>query len=133
MARPGGGGTLVTRTAGQSKDEWVNGIRDTAMGNIINPIASAGARVLGNFAGTGDVAHGASRVPHPGAGLAPPQMPTSPGNVAPGTNNIHFNPLEITVNFKEPFDQKVRVIADQRIAAAQRGQVRAGASGNSTP
>lgn len=140
MAAPGGGGTLVTRTAGQSMDQWLDSLGSSAIGGLLGKMSSIGAGMLGwggatpaapNFAGTGDVATGSSRVPN--ARYAPVPVTQGQSGYSPIPLNIQSNPLEITVNFKEPFEQKVKAIADQRIIAAQRGQVRAGANGNSTP
>lgn len=50
---------------------------------------------------------------------------------APGMQGleISYQPLEVKVSFDKPFEQQVRLIADQQISRARQGQVRAGANG----
>jgi hypothetical protein len=93
---------------------------------------------LGMFAPPGTGAGLAPGVqPAPGGGPTGMMLPfggaegVGAGGLPPLPIEVTSQPLEITVNFSEPFDQRVRKIVDQRMGAAQRGEVRAGVSGNS--
>jgi hypothetical protein len=77
--------------------------------------------------------------PAPGGGPAGMMLPFGGGESGAAGSlptlpiEVTSQPLEITVNFSEPFDQRVRQIVDQRMGAAQRGEVRAGVGGNPNP
>jgi len=84
------------------------------------------------FSGTGDVAPGTSRLP-PALGVAGGGAGGGGGAFPTLPLSFSSDPVEITVNFTEPFEKKVKTIVNQQIRQSKKGEIRGGAGGNATP